>query len=90
MTLKSVVRVNHILKSVSPQQITEVAYSTFKAETPVRSGNARNHTYKKETQIEAAYPYAVRLDNGYSRQSPQGMVKPTIDAVRRYIKKQIG
>jgi len=53
------------------------AYTFFKAHTPIRSGNARSRTVLKKDTIIAAYPYAQRLDNGYSRQAPDGMTKPT-------------
>lgn len=66
---------------------TEDTYTFFKAETPVRSGNARNKTKYKESRkkavIDANYPYAKRLDEGYSRQSPRGMSKPSIKQLQK-------
>jgi hypothetical protein len=53
------------------------AYTFFKAHTPIRTGNARSRTVLKKDTIIAAYPYAQRLDDGYSRQAPDGMTKPT-------------
>lgn len=61
------------------------AYVFFKAHTPIRTGNARAHTYLKKDTIVGAYPYAQRLDDGYSRQAPDGMSKPT----EAYIKKRL-
>ena len=60
-------------------KLPEEAYKVFVKETPVRSGNARRNTKYQKTkkQINANYPYAQRLDEGYSKQSPEGMVKPT-------------
>jgi len=56
-----------------PQQ----AEDKFVSLTPVRSGNARNNTVLKNDQtIVANYPYAQRLDQGYSSQAPNGMVAP--------------
>lgn len=61
------------------------AYTFFKAHTPIRTGNARSHTFLKKDIITAAYPYAQRLDHGYSPQAPDGMSKPT----EAYIKKSV-
>jgi hypothetical protein len=61
------------------------AYVFFKAHTPIRTGNARRKTILKKDTIVAAYPYAQRLDDGYSNQAPDGMSKPT----EAYIKKRL-
>jgi hypothetical protein len=53
------------------------AFTFFKAHTPIRTGNARRSTVFKKDTIVAAYPYAQQLDNGRSRQAPDGMSKPT-------------
>jgi len=58
-------------------KLPDEAYKVFVKETPVRSGNARRNTKLKKNVINANYPYAQRLDEGYSKQSPEGMVKPT-------------
>lgn len=56
-----------------PQQ----ALDEFVDLTPIRGGNARRSTrLKNPTTISANYPYAQRLDQGYSKQAPQGMTKP--------------
>lgn len=63
------------------------AYVFFVKQTPVRSGNARRNTkLQNKTEIQANYPYAQRLDQGYSKQSPKGMVQPTIDFIRKRVK----
>jgi hypothetical protein len=59
------------------------AYTFFKAHTPIRTGNARSRTVLKKDTIIAAYPYAQRLDDGYSRQAPDGMTKPTEAFVKK-------
>lgn len=56
-----------------PQQ----AYDVFKKATPIRTGNARRSTRLVKNEIQANYDYAQRLDEGYSRQAPKGMVEPT-------------
>jgi hypothetical protein len=63
------------------------AYQVFKDNTPVRSGNARKKTRLKGDTILAAYPYARRLDGGWSRQSPDGMVKPTAKFIEQRLRK---
>jgi len=60
------------------------AYDVFYDTTPVRTGNARRNTKLTGANvIQAQYPYADKLDRGYSRQAPQGMIKPTLAYVRR-------
>lgn len=73
---------------VKQKQLDKVpgdAYVFFRAHTPVRTGNARRSTFLKKDTIVGAYPYAQRLDQGYSRQAPDGMSKPT----EAYIKKRL-
>lgn len=70
------------------------AYDFFKKVTPIRSGNARRSTDFKSTlqggDITGNYNYANRLNAGYSRQAPQGMTKPTIEEIRRLIRRILG
>lgn len=60
-------------------KLPEEAYKFFKAQTPIRTGNARRRTKldKGRDEIVADYPYATKLDEGYSQQAPEGMTKPT-------------
>ena len=53
------------------------AYTFFKSHTPIKSGRARRSTRLNGDTIQAQYPYAERLDNGWSNQAPDGMSKPT-------------
>lgn len=55
--------------------------------TPKRTGNARRNTRldKTKDEIIADYPYAQRLDEGYSQKAPQGMTKPT----EKFIQKRL-
>lgn len=64
-------------------KLPDEAFKVFVKETPIRSGNARRNTKysKSKKEIKANYPYAQRLDEGYSKQSPEGMVKPTEDFI---------
>ena len=50
----------------------------FKSLTPIRTGRARRNTRltANKSEIRADYPYAQRLDDGASKQAPQGMTQP--------------
>lgn len=82
LVINALARIQSDLKNLS----TEV-YKEFVKNTPIDKGNARENTrlvrYKK---IVADYPYAVRLNNGWSKQAPKGMVKPTEEWLKRRIK----
>jgi len=53
--------------------------------TPIRSGNARRKTRLQGNEIKAEYPYAKKLDEGYSPQAPDGMTKP----IEAYVNKRL-
>lgn len=74
-------RLNNIKRKIAA--IPKQAFDVFYANTPVRSGNARRNTRRSGDRIIANYPYAQRLDQGYSQQSPEGMVKPTEEFVAK-------
>ena len=59
------------------QTLPREAYNEFRRNTPYRSGNAFRNTTLRDSTIEANYPYAQRLDDGYSSLKPQGMTEPT-------------
>ena len=69
------------------------AYTHFRNLTPVRSGNARNKTkYRSgsdEHTIAANYPYAKRLDTGWSDQAPDGMSEPTLDYIEQQVEHRL-
>ena len=73
--------VDRIVKNLA--NLPKLAYAEFVKNTPVNRGNARRNTRLQGKEIVAAYPYARRLDEGYSKQSPQGMSKPTEAYVKR-------
>jgi len=60
---------------------------TARRKTPIQSGNARRGWKQtgrgKRTQVENRVPYIGRLDQGYSRQAPKGIVDPTINEVAK-------
>ena len=67
------------------------AEKKFVSLTPIRSGNARNHTQLHNNRtIEANYPYAERLNTGWSKQAPQGMVKPFAQWAKNQAKRIFG
>ena len=68
--------------SVLPKE----AYKEFVSDTPIRSGNARRKTRLQGKTINANYPYAKRLDEGYSQQAPEGMSKPTEQFIKKRVK----
>lgn len=70
------------------RKIPEEAYKVFVKETPVRKGNARRNTkLRSKNSIVADYPYAKRLNEGYSKQSPEGMVTPTEEFITNQFNK---
>lgn len=90
MTLKMNIRItNNITAKLNSMQqklnqLPDEAYKVFVSETPIRSGNARRNTkLKGKKQIQANYPYAGKLDEGRSKQSPEGMVKPTEEFIQK-------
>lgn len=67
------------------------ALTEFKDLTPVRSGNARARTrLAAQNTIVADYPYAQRLDEGWSKQAPRGMTQPFEAWVRRWVNRVFG
>jgi hypothetical protein len=73
------------------KQLPQEAYNHFKSITPIDTGNARSRTSLKGNKtIEADYPYAKRLDEGWSRQAPRGMIKPTEEFINKRIKQITG
>lgn len=71
---------NRINKRLS--KVPSEAHGFFVKTTPIRTGNARRRTRLQGQTIKADYPYAARLDDGYSRQAPEGMSDPTIDYIK--------
>jgi len=69
-------------------KIPRKAHGHFVKTTPFKTGNARRKTvFNNPDTINADYPYANRLNEGWSRQATEGMTKPTIDYIRNEIRK---
>ena len=79
---------NAILASIQKQldKLPAEAATYFRSITPIRTGNARSRTKLNKTTIEANYAYAQRLDDGYSRQAPKGMIDPTLKFIEKRVK----
>lgn len=67
------------------QQLPKKAWKFFKDITPIDTGYGRRHTKLRGTTVHADYHYASYLDNGHSKQAPQGMSKPT----KKYLDKEV-
>jgi hypothetical protein len=92
--LKFNIKVNNNISPLLVKQQKEIkelpkkAYDVFKDNTARRSGNARNKTkLRNNKQIVADYPYAQRLDEGWSQQYPEGMTKPTEEFIDKEFKR---
>jgi hypothetical protein len=92
-------RLDKVLKTLDDDNISQVAYDKFKDVTPIKTGNAKRNTKKNGKKIEANYPYATILDKGRhmtrrgmrgSDQAPEGMSKPALEEVRKYVFKTLG
>jgi hypothetical protein len=82
-------RISQLEKALDPNNLAREAYDYFKDITPIDSGNARRNTKLKGNEIQADYPYAQRLDAGWSKQNGGvGMTKPTEKFIQEYINKQ--
>jgi hypothetical protein len=65
------------------------AHAEFVKNTPVRTGNARRNTRLQGDNIVADYNYSQELDQGHSKQSPDGMVKPTEQWIRKEVDRRL-
>lgn len=72
------------------RRLPRYALNEFVKNTPVDTGQARRSTRLRGDTIVANYDYAQRLDQGWSRQAPDGMVEPTIEAVEREFQRIVG
>lgn len=63
------------------------AFNEWQKNTPVNTGNAKRKTKLRGNVIESQYSYAQKLDEGYSKKSPNGMSSPTHKFIERELKK---
>ena len=71
------------------QDLPEAIHDEFRANTPIRSGNARRNTKLKKNQIVADYPYSQRLEEGWSKQAPDGITKPTLEWIYKEVDRRL-
>lgn len=69
------------------EEVMSDTLDVARSKTPIRSGQARR-AWKKTgrgqgSRIENRTPYIGRLDQGSSRQAPNGIIKPTLDEVSK-------
>jgi hypothetical protein len=70
------------------EQLPQKAADYYKSITPIDTGNARKNTkLEGDKTIHADYAYAQRLDQGWSKQAPKGMTKPTEQWLKGQFKK---
>lgn len=77
------------LNARAVDNIKREAADYFHDITPIRSGNARRNTRLSGDEIVANYPYAQRLDNGWSKQAPMGMTKPTEKKIQELVDREV-
>lgn len=69
--------------------LPRLAFRHWRRITPKDTGNARKRTRLRGNTIQARYPYAKRLDEGWSRQAPKGMFKPTFDFIKKHSRRML-
>lgn len=80
-------KLKRVEKKLDQKTLLDLGYNFFKKITPIDTGNAQRQTIKQNPDtIFARYPYARRLDLGYSKQAPTGMSKPMFDEIRKHLK----
>lgn len=72
-----------------PIAVMKTLYPYYRNKTPIRSGNARNRTKLNKNTINSKYGYAGKLDEGWSKQAPDGFTEPSIDKLDQLIKNYI-
>ena len=78
-------RLNRLQKELV--KVPKQAHAQFKKVTPIKTGNAKRKTgFNGTDTIDADYPYANRLNAGYSKQARDGMTKPTVDYIRGLVR----
>ena len=83
--LKSPASLEKVQKNI--ERIPRQAHRKFVEETPRDRGNAKRKTgFINGNTIDANYNYAVRLNEGYSKQAKLGMTVPTINYIRKLLR----
>jgi hypothetical protein len=84
-------QVNRLFKELSTRMddLPDAALDEFRKNTPRDRGNARRNTRLDNNTIVADYPYSQRLEEGYSRQAPQGMIEPTEKWIQQEVDRRL-
>jgi hypothetical protein len=89
ITITGLDRLGRELDRSLKQTLAEVADEVLvdaRANTPIKSGNARRNWTKKVTdnnfEVENRVPYIERLEAGASRQAPKGIIGPTLAQIK--------
>jgi hypothetical protein len=62
------------------ERLPERALAKFIKNTPIDTGHARRNTVLQSNNIiKGDYPYSGKLEGGWSKQAPDGMVNPTTE-----------
>jgi hypothetical protein len=64
-------------------------HAEFVKNTPIDKGRARRSTKLQNNTIIADYPYSQRLEDGYSKQAPRGMVEPTEKWIQKEVSRRL-
>ena len=71
------------------ERVAVIVEEAVKKFTPIKSGRARRGWSKKETfqgfNVNNKVPYIGRLEEGYSKQAPKGIIGPTLREIKRKI-----
>ena len=72
--------------SITVKQLADEVLVDARANTPIRSGNARRNWNKKVTdktfEVSNRVPYIERLEAGASKQAPNGIIGPTLSQIK--------
>jgi len=71
------------------QSLPKEVYGFWVNTTPKDTGQARRKTKLKKDIIHADYPYAKRLDEGWSQKAPKGMSEPTGKFIEQYLQRKM-
>lgn len=70
--------------------LPEFAQKEMRANTPIRSGNARRNTNLQGNKVVANYSYAQRLEDNASPQTQgQGIIAPTEAAIQQEVNRRL-
>ena len=68
------------------KKVADEVFVSARANTPIKTGNARSKWTKKvqseNFQVENRVPYIQRLEAGASKQAPKGIIGPTLSQVK--------